>query len=280
MSGLINQSGAKSGIIQGYQPYRNANPENRVTSGMTYERHNRTYPNYDRPGDGPYTPDIYTSCLIRSDSTNNNTHFSDFGFWRHPVTRAGNLKHDTAYTSALPKLGQTGMNFHGDNSYLSMPDHSAWHQGTEWTIDFWFRGSKMYGGQHTNSSNGNPRDTMFLTNGSSFGFYGYSTSTNWKETNAGTTDDAMHHYAIVVMGNDQDNGWSTDSRKRRILLFKDGKLLANHDWGNGGGFNGNTYWIGKFKESNTADSWASGVLMEYRFSVGIARWTNDFKIWI
>ena len=78
MSGLINQSGAKSGIIQGYQPYRNANPENRVTSGMTYERHNRTYPNYDRPGDGPYTPDIYTSCLIRSDSTNNNTHFSDF----------------------------------------------------------------------------------------------------------------------------------------------------------------------------------------------------------
>ena len=79
MSGLINQSGAKSGIIQGYQPYRNANPENRVTSGMTYERHNRTYPNYDRPGDGPYTPDIYTSCLIRSDSTNNNTHFSDFG---------------------------------------------------------------------------------------------------------------------------------------------------------------------------------------------------------
>ena len=280
MSGLINQVGAKSGIIQPYRPYPNDGQGVRPTSGMTYDSNIRNTPNYDRPGDGPYTPDIYTSVLIQSNSTNNNTHFSDMSHWRHPVTRNGAVKHDTLNsTYILPKLGVTMMNFHGNNSDITMPDHSAFHQGTEWTIDFWFRGNKMYGGQHTNSGNGNPRDTFFLINNGSFGYYGYSTSGQWLETNVGVIDDAPHHFAIVVMGNDIDNGWSTDSRKRRFLLFKDGELIHNVAWNQGGGFNSNTYHLGKFKESNTADSWADGMLGEYRFSVGIARWTKNFKIW-
>ncbi len=284
MTGFVNQYGAKSGIIQGYRPHPNVHPEQRATSGMTYERNHRSIPNYDRPGDGPYTPDIHTSLLIRSDATNNGGHFSDFSFYRHTVNKSGSVKHDTAWANLLPRLGNTGMNFHNNNSYLRFDDHDAFHSGTEWTIDFWFKGEEMSGGQHTNSGNGNPRDTFFLGNTDNsgtnrFGFYGYSTSGDWKAVSPGSTNDAIHHYAIVVMGDDINNGWSTDSRSRRILFFKDGKLLSNQSWGNGGGNSGQSYFIGVFRESNASQTWSNGGLMEYRHSKGIARWTNDFKVW-
>jgi hypothetical protein len=268
MSGIVGEAGARSDIIQPRRPYPNA--------GVLSTNNTRTF-NFDRPGDGHYDVDPYTSILIRSDSTNNSLYFSDYGFYRHTITRSGSLKHDTGlYKSSL---GPTGMNFHGNDSNITMPDHDSFHAGNDWTIDFWFKGTKMYGGQMTGSGNGNPRDTFFLTENSSWGFYGFSTSGNWKETSPGATNDAWHHWALVVHGADYDNPWTVDSGYRRFLMFKDGKILSDQSWNPGGSQNGNLFYLGKFQESNGATSWSNGFLAEFRFSKGIARWKTEFQIW-
>ena len=116
MSGIINQTGARSGVV-GTTVFTPITP-------------------VERPGLDPYGSDN-TVLLIHSDHADENANFRDSSRTAHTITLHGGVAHDTAQA----KIGGTSIRFDGASTdWLSMSNHADWAFGYgDFTIDFWVR---------------------------------------------------------------------------------------------------------------------------------------------
>tara|TARA_Y100000593_G_C4278712_1_gene321606 strand:- start:57 stop:878 length:822 start_codon:yes stop_codon:yes gene_type:complete len=266
MSGVIQGSfGQRSGIIA---------ENNMYTKPEHWQWKSTNIPNYDRPGESQYDVDGYTYSLIHAHPQNNYTHFQDVScFGGNTTTGHGATKADTA----LGIMGPSGIAFDSNDDYIKVLQHKCF-QGsqTSITVDFWMAtndaGSAAIFDARNNDSNAllidhNDSDTMSVTwHGGTMVF---DTPTN--------NDYKWHHVAFV-----RDTEGSSGGASRSYFFFdgtecvKASGAAFDHSM-TGRMFSGQGHEF-RWGENYPSTAGYGGFLAEMRVSVGIARWTSNFKV--
>lgn len=223
--------------------------------------------------------DAYTTLLVRSDSVNGGTAFTDASSENHAILPFGDTHHST--TDPKPGFGGTSIRFDGSGDFLYADDNDGWHLGDgDFTIDGWVNLSAYpYG----NSSNISPFICHWqrgVQGGQSF-YFGVMETQLWfvaedaqgnqfikmSLTGASLSLDTWHHVAVVRHGD-------------RCTLYLDGTTAAVDDTAAGTFNNADTQLrLGAEVDAGGGLTWSrpfSGSLDEIRLSKGIARWTSDF----
>lgn len=217
--------------------------------------------------------DAFTKILLHMNGTDASTTFTDnnAGGSAHTWTAVGNAQLDTA----LIKFGTASGLFDGTGDWVQTPDSADFALGTsDWTAEAWFNlvGVSAAGGNICGQG-----DSSITAAATSF-FIGRVGATNTMQVQvsngtsiivlAGTTafsnllNPGWHHIAVVRTGN-------------VIKLFIDGVQE-----GGDAAFTGTipniatTFTVGA--RSDAGGSTWNGWIDEFRLSVGIARWTENF----
>lgn len=216
--------------------------------------------------------DSLTKVLLHLNGVDTSTTITDsnFGGSAHTWAAAGNAQIDTADF----KFGAASGLFDGTGDYVDTPDHADFTVGSgDWTVDFWFKCNAAGGvtlrlnGQSDASATTTTRTIeVQRTTGNVMRADCWVGSTNTvvvgttQFTNAVNT--GWHHLALVRTGS-------------VIRLFIDG-VQEGSDGAISGSINdgSSNYTVGRLG-AFISDNW-NGWLDEYRFSVGIARWTANF----
>jgi hypothetical protein len=214
-----------------------------------------------------YGNDSYTKLLLHFDGTDEATTTTDASSSAHAMTFAGDSKID----SAQSKFGGTSLCMaESAYTYISTPWTTDFNLGAEdFTIDFWFRPSRVSGTDQQIWSIGTPssNDVVHMqlksdgklswiatVGGVSKAFY---TATH------GMSNDTWYHIAVVRSGSS-------------FKMYKDGVSLSltettaigTNDIGQAAGL----FYMGRNYNSYPATGWID----EFRLSKGIVRWTENF----
>jgi len=265
MSGVIQGTyGMRSGVIA---------ENNMYTKPESWQQRATNIPNYDRPGESPYDVDRYTFSLIQAQPQNNFNEFQDVAIWgSNTTTGHSTAKHDTG----LSVMGYGGIGFATDDNYIKVIQHKMF-QGSETsvTVDFWMAtndagAAAMFDARNSDSNallidHTNSTSIIVTWHGGSLNF---TTPTN--------NDYKWHHVAFV---RDTENSSTTGARS---YLFFDG---TSCDLSSGSKTNSLTgrMFSGQGHEFRWGENYPStagygGFMAEMRVSVGIARWTSNFKV--
>lgn len=211
--------------------------------------------------------DSYTKVLLHMDGSNGGTTFTD--------SNAGGAAKTWTATTAVTntgafEFGTASMNC-GSTGWIDTPDSADFTVGTgDFTIDFWFN---VQGGAGASRTAFGQADNTASTASTSL-YANLSASNVWQAnlyigttitTVMGTTTfttTGWHHFAYV--------------RASGVLkMFLDG-VQEGGNVSQAGSVNdsANKLAVGRFGELSTF-SW-NGFIDEFRFSVGVARWTANF----
>ncbi|MFA5952303.1 MAG: LamG domain-containing protein [Hyphomicrobium sp.] len=216
--------------------------------------------------------DTYTKILLHLNGADASTTFPDsnFGGSAHTWSAGGNAQIDTADS----KFGGASLLLDGTGDYVTASDSSDFTVGSgEWTVDFWFKCNAAGGtnlricGQCDASATTSSRTIEVLRASTNvmqadcwIGATNYRVTGTTQFTNS--TNTGWHHVALVrYSGN--------------IKLFVDG-VQEGGDTAISGSINDSSsnYSVGRLG-AFVSDTW-DGWIDEFRFSVGIARWTTTF----
>ena len=232
--------------------------------GSDWLRVNQTL-NYDRPGDGPYDVDGYTTLLIHSNTSNGSTTFDDSGETDHAITASGNVQHKTAQS----KIGATSMYFDG-NDKLTIADHADLDlDGGDFTIDLWL---------NANDVSSPSLQSVFAkwrvdTIASYYLLIHPTAKLRWYLGNGTNTFTSVGSFTV------EDGVWY------HAALTKVGDVFTSYV---NGVQDGSTVTFSSFGDNNLpvtvggddADSRPFyGYIDELRVSKGIARWTSNFTVY-
>lgn len=203
----------------------------------------------------------YTRLLLHCDGSEGSSNFPD-ATSNHTVQVAG----DIAVSGAMPKFGTGSAVFDGTlDHWLSIPDAPEFTPGHEpFTIDFWMYPTDSAGGQYimgkSYPDSGRGYDIRYFNSGIyTYGLNGWSEDIGAPST---VSTGSWHHIAIVCETNQITlfvNGTMADTAARGNIA----DTTDDFHIGDTPGFGGSAY---------------HGYLDEIRFSLGIARWTNDFVV--
>ena len=269
MSGVIQGSfGQRSGIIAENNMYRK--PED-------WQWKSTNIPNYDRPGESQYDVDGYTYSLIHAHPQNNFNDFLDVScFGSNTVTGHGATKHDTG----LGIMGPSGIAFDSNDDYLKIMQNKMFGgSSASITIDFWMAtndggNSCLFEGRTSSYTSAifidhkNSTEMHFAANGNSHNF-----------TVPGNTNDYKWHHVAVVRDTENSSGTGA-----KWYFFWDGISLTQTSGTSMAGdmthklFSGNTSHGILWGENYPSSAGYGGFLAEMRISIGIARWTSNFKV--
>ena len=244
---------------------------------MTVWEHTQTKPsaptvlNYDRPGDGEYDIDTYTKVLChfnndRIDSCSN-------------VVLGDNNSVELHTAGGLPTGSSHGAYFDGGD-YFSIPDNAIFYQDDDWTLDVWIKQSGTQGeasstetglfGQHTLTSNGNPRNVWHRSHNKVW-YYDYDS-------------DRSCHFNMtgfdIEVANWNHIAYTYDVNLKMARMAYNGifceDILSNYTPSN----NNNPFYIGRSQNSSGNDAHFNGYMNEFRISKGIVRWKNNFQVYL
>lgn len=208
--------------------------------------------------------DTYTKSLLHFSGADGSTVFTDEtgkAWW------AG----DTAQIdTAQYKFGLSSVFFDGGD-YISTATGTDWQVGSgDFTIDLWFRlnsttgtrylfGNTNFSGDPNNTSYGIALNSSSVLNGVLYiGGVAYTTLSN-----SAYTDSNWHHYAMVRSGT-------------TLMSFVDGTKQTSTATVSGSPANpSSNISLGRFGDYG-AGLYYNGWIDEFRFSKGIARWTDSF----
>jgi hypothetical protein len=210
--------------------------------------------------------DAYTKSLLHFDGADASTTFTDESgkTW----TARGNAQLDTA----AKKFGTASGLFDGAGDYIDTPDHADFSLGTsDFTFDFWIKrngtGSDQYIFGQINSSGTISTLSIgvaFLTNNTLEIDIGYGSNVRYVTTATAITDTAsFHHIAVSRWGN-------------YLICAIDGTFDANTADMTGITVNNSAVKFSIGRCGEYADQYVNAQIDEFRFSAGIARWTDDF----
>jgi hypothetical protein len=212
--------------------------------------------------------DTYTKALLQCNGTDAATTFTDsnLGGSAHTWTAQGDAQIDTAQS----KFGGASALFDGTGDYVSTPDHADYTLGTgAFTADGWVRpaadGSLLYcfGQAHTTLADAASAWYVARTAGNKITFNvvegtTVTTVTSTSDVIAG----AWTHVAVVRTGN-------------TLKLFISG-VQEGGDVAFSGTINNSTAVLSIGAAGAFASNRWNGWIDEFRFSVGVARWTTAF----
>ncbi len=207
--------------------------------------------------------DSFAKIMLHFDGANGGTTFTDDSLLRNTFTAHGNANTATASFSA-PQFGTASGKFDGTTDFITCPDVAALRPGTgDFTIDFWIRynaGSvnhtvfdKGYIGANAmlvqSDASASPKLQFFTNAGVQIAI----------ET-TGTAPGAWVHKAIVRSGSTVTiySGGTANGTGSTALALSDTSQISIGARGSDGAFSVN------------------GNIDEFRYSVGIARWTSNF----
>jgi len=214
--------------------------------------------------DDKYGLDAHVKLLIHSDTTDTSTTFTDSSrLGTHTITAAGGAQHKTAQN----QFGATSMYFDGTGDYLTIASHTDFNVlEDDFTIDMWVNFGTI--------SNFDICDIKGYADGLSFrlrepggtgyiGCYLENNSHTWAWVPATGT---WYHLALIRYGS-------------TIKCYVDGTALTNTAGGNPSGQSiaQGALQIGKELTGGTAQNY-QGYIDEFRFSKGVARWTENFTV--
>lgn len=239
-------------------------------NGKIYDVTNQTYSG--TPG-SPYDNDSYTKILLSFDGADASTTITDTnaGGSSHTWTAVANAQIDTAQS----KFGGSSLLLDGVGDYIDTADHADFTVGSgDWTVDFQFNCTAATGltrrifGQCDNLGTAATRAIEMVrdTTGIMVArvFYGGSfVNINGTTIFSDVTNTGWHHLALVRTGN-------------TMRMFVDGIQESSDVDMTGVTVNNsaNRFAVGRLGEL-AGNEWA-GWVDEFRFSVGIARWTSAF----
>lgn len=213
--------------------------------------------------------DSNVALLLRGNGADSSTTFTDSSPSARAINPAGNAQIDTAQS----KFGGASMLFDGAGDYLTIGDDPALELGSgNFTIDLWFRTSSItfdygYGNLVTKRSASTSWIAPFIIfrDGSTIKLYSSSDGSSWDVANnrtlvTGLNVNTWYHFAFVRSGNTFYtflNGIQTDSFSNSSTLHNNAAPISI-----GGDVNGDNSFIGHVDE--------------FRYSVGVARWTGNF----
>lgn len=213
--------------------------------------------------------DEYTKVLLHMDGSDASTTFTDSnaGGSAHTWTRAGDAQIDTAQS----KFGGACGLFDGTGDYISTPDQADFALGSgDFTFDLWFRNVAATGSLRTIAYQGDGGGTAA---GSAFWIRLNSTGTITAQVSNGSAWTAITTSA--VFSDSLNTGWHHLALVRSgttLTLYIDG-VAAGSGTLTGTVFDpSTTFFIGSSGGGTTWNGW----LDEFRLSVGIARWTENF----
>lgn len=217
--------------------------------------------------------DEYTKVLLHMDGSDASTTFTDSnaGGSAHTWTRAGDAQIDTAQS----KFGGACGLFDGTGDYVSTPDHADYTLGSgDFTVDAWFRVNdsggafRMIAGQTDSAGASNANSAWFVGRTDGNVIYASVTNGTTQTVVTGTTqftnalNTGWHHVAFVRTGN-------------VLKLFVDGvQEGGNAAFSASVNDSSASLAIGRRGDQNSL--YWNGWLDEFRLSVGIARWTENF----
>ena len=221
------------------------------------------------PGSGSsFGPDIdaTTSLLIKSDTTDGSTTFTDSSTTGHTITKYNDAQHSTQDY----KIGSSSMYFDGTGDYLTIPAHNDWDFGTgPYTIEMWVRThGTQEGSWLINQADSDTGIRLCIgSNGSGSGAQGLQmneqvsngdSATNGSET---VNDGLWHHIAVT-------RGASGANTKIYVDGTLDGTGAANRNFDNN-----NVMYIGT--RSGHGGNYFQGYIDELRISKS-QRYTGNF----
>jgi hypothetical protein len=207
--------------------------------------------------------DSYTKALLHMDGSDASTTFTDESgkTW----TRSGNAQ----ILTEQYKFGGASGYFDGVGDYIDTPDHDDFTVGSFFTVDFWAKrnggtGDEFIFGQAASDANAGSRAYYMDLSTNYPRAIVYSSTTAYVATSSITiTDSNWNHYAMV-----------RDSAT--MYLFINGIERGKNENLSGVTINNspNRMAIGRLGEYD--GSYFKAYIDEFRFSNGIARWTNNF----
>ena len=219
-------------------------------------------------------PDSYTKLLIHSNHADDSTDITDSSASNHTISRTGAMVHSTDVT---PKFGASSL-FFSANPYMTLPASSDWDVGSgDFTVDFWWqpRGSLnrawfVSGMQDHNFSiaykhqSSNKIEIWASSNGTSWDILGDGASGNGQSAGGEIVTEVWQHIAVVRHGGTKWYIFHNGEKVGDFTTAATAIYSSEMDDGIRIGIHGNVaYHI-------------DGYIDEFRWSKGIARWTDSF----
>ncbi len=205
--------------------------------------------------------DANVSVLIKSDTTNGSTTFTDSSNYGIAITGNGGISHSTA----TAKFGSSSIYFDGSNDYFSFASSSYLALGNSFTIDMWIKPTiqsaisgalishDTYTAALRGPHNGGTSIHIYLGNyGGSGGNFNIANDGNW------------HHLA-----------WVRNASNDKIYL--DGTLVLTKTTGTSWSSNsGLKIGFASTGQWGCCSNYFKGYMDEIRISKGVQRWTSNF----
>ena len=218
------------------------------------------------PSADPYSD--YVSLLLHGNGTNGSTTFTDSSSYNHTVTANGDAKISTTQS----KFGGASMYFDGSGDYLSVPDDTSLHLGSDdFTFEFW---------TYLNSTNGhfinkrvstsaNVQYLYFTISGGTLYLYATSNGSSWNiasNFNFGNTTlstGQWYHIALVRNGTE-------------IATYVNGIKSPNTITTSAAIHNGSTNSL-RIAGDVPYNNYLNGYIDDFRITKGVARYTGNFN---
>ena len=213
--------------------------------------------------DDPNYSDV--SLLLNGNGTNGSTTFKDSSSHNHSITATGNAQ----ISDAQSKFGGSSMYFDGNGDYLSIPDDTSFHLGSDnFTFEFWTYLNSTTG-HFINKRVSNNFQYLYLrlTSGSLI-LWATSNGSSWDiANNFGFGNTALstgqwYHIALVRNGT-------------KISAYVDGTESPNTITTSAAIQNGSTNPL-RIAGDVPLNGYLNGYIDDFRITKGVARYTSNF----
>ena len=219
---------------------------------------------------GSIPMDGYDKLFLKSNTTDGSTTFVDTSPSKHTLTANGNVSHQTEQKY----FGTSSMQFDGTGDFISMPaSHDFDLLGEDFTISFWWRPTNNKT-QFFFSHASDHHIAMSMYPGQKLGLWASSNGSSWNIINAdgggngiGTTAmqiNTWYHLAFVRKG---DNWRGYVNGVKEIEVTSTASITASHN---------EAFSVGNHGSSGSND--IHGFIDDFRWSKGVARYTEDFTL--
>ena len=219
------------------------------------------------PSADPYSD--YVSLLLHGNGTNGSTTFTDSSSNAHTVTANG----DAEISTTQSKFGGASMYFDGSGDYLSVPDDTSFHLGSDdFTFEFWTylnsTSSENFINKRSNPSI-NAQYLYFRVNSGSLKLWATSNGSSWDIANSfGFGNTALstgqwYHIALVRNGTE-------------ISAYVDGTKSPNTITTSAAIQNGGTNPLLIAGDAAVNNHYVNGYIDDFRITKGVARYTSNF----
>ncbi len=216
---------------------------------------------------------IPVKFMINQNGSNDSQSFSD-ATGNH--SSAMGIYGGTKWKTSTYKFGSSSIYFDGSGDYIKINDHNDWNYDNDsngFTSEMWYKqagttGEDGYGnaalfGQHTGSSNGNPRRFVWRSSQSGLNHYASTDTPDGagEVSNIANLEDGNWHHIALVYEHNSGNG-KLGFAVNGVWGTTGANVTSSYSPGNSSG----SYYIGTGQASNGLTSYLHGYVDSFRLT--------------